>query len=384
MSRVYRLFQIHEALSRGEPPLDAHDWGQVFDVNVRTILRDMAFLKNELKAPVIFDPRLRGYRYEQTKKELMSEVKTKKWARLLTLIHRICAEPGKTAKELAEATGRTERTIFRDIRELEDSGLPIYNDNGYRFAADAFLPNLNLSPTELFSLFVAVRLLESQNGGDLGAEARRALEKFLRTTSETKRPDLGTLRDSIQVKESEEETGAGMLAPMQEALSSGRQLELSYQGMKDDAPKKRLLDPMGLFCFRQVWYLHAYDHERKALRNYRLSRVSDARLTERQVLHEARLELDEASYHKWDVEGDEKKVLVRIRVTPALARWLEENPAHPSQVSNEDEVHYKVSNPVAMARWVTSLYGLEVLEPDSLRNELRRVSRELFEMYGDD
>ena len=311
----------------------------------------------------------------------MAEEKTSKWTRLLTLIHRIYAEPGRTAKELAEITGRTERTIFRDVRELEDAGFPIYNDGGYRFAADAFLPNLNLSPTELFSLFVAVRLLESQNGGELGAEARRALEKFLRTTSEQKRPDLGGLRENIQVKEVEEETGACLLSSMQRALISGKQLEIKYQGMKDEEARVRLLDPMGLFCFRQVWYLHAYDNERQALRNYRLSRILEARVTKEPVKQEAKLELDEAAYHKWDVEGD-SKCDVRIRVTPALARWLEENPAHPTQRIGNGEVCFQVSNPVAMARWVTSLYGLEVLEPLVLREELGKVSRELVELYG--
>ena len=381
MTRVHRLFQIHDSLSRGDPPRDAQGWGEVFGVNIRTILRDMAFLKKELNAPLIFDPSVRGYRYEQTKVTDMSEEKTSKWTRLLTLIHRIYAEPGRTAKELAEITGRTERTIFRDVRELEDAGFPIYNDGGYRFAADAFLPNLNLSPTELFSLFVAVRLLESQNGGELGAEARRALEKFLRTTSEQKRPDLGGLRECIQVKEVDEETGSGLLSSMQEALSSGCQLEISYQGMKDEEARVRTVDPMGIFCFRQVWYLHAFDHHRQALRNYRLSRIARARVTEAPVRHEPKLELDEAAYHKWDVEGD-CKCDVRIRVTPSLARWLAENPAHPSQRIENGEVCFHVSNPLAMARWVTSLYGLEVLEPVVLREELGKVSRELVELYG--
>jgi predicted DNA-binding transcriptional regulator YafY len=436
MNRVSRLFHIHEALSRSEPPLDAAAWGVIFGVNVRTVLRDMAFLKKELGAPVIFDPHSRGYKYEwtkcpptqipsriehrmhhsqsipcrsnmldiphsrrcsdsgapmpefataftsgDTKKELMPETKANKWTRLLTLIHRICAEPGKTAKELAKATGRTERTIFRDMQDLEKAGFPIYNDNGYRFAADAFLPNIGLAPTELFSLFVAVRLLESQDDAELGAEARRALEKILRATTEQKRPDLGNLRDSIHVTEVTEETGAGLLASMQEALSSGRQLEIEYRGMNDEQAKKRLLDPMGLFCFRQVWYLHGYDHDRQALRNFRLSRVSRAQLHNEPVRFEAKMELHDASYHKWDVEGEEKTE-VRIRITPSLARWLGENSAHPSQGINGDEVRYEVSNPVAMTRWVTSLYGLEVLEPRELRDELGRVSRELVELYG--
>lgn len=381
MNRASRLFAIHESLSRDEPPCDAHEWGELFGVNVRTVLRDMAFLKKELKAPVVFDPQLKGYRYGRTNRKSMPELKSSKWTRLLTLIHRICAEPGKTAKQLAEETGRTERTIFRDIKELEEAGFPIYNDNGYRFAADAFLPSLNLSPSELFSLFVAVRMLEAQDDHDLGDEARRGLEKILRATSERKRPDLGNMRDSIQVSEVTKETGVGLLGKMQGALSSGLQLELTYQGMEDNEARTRLVDPLGLFCYRQVWYLHAHDHGKDGLRNFRLSRISDARKTDQPVKHEAKLELDEASYHKWDVEGQQKQT-VRFRVTRSLARWLKENPPHPSQTFHDHVVTYQVSNPLEMTRWITSLYGLEVLEPDELREELRKVCLELFEIYG--
>src|SRR5690606_6756347 len=98
------------------------------------------------------------------------EDKPSKWTRLLTLIHRIYAQPGLTAKQLSEETGCHERTIFRDMKELEKAGFPLYNHNGYRFAADAFLPALNLSPAEVFSLFVAVLLLESRNMGELSQE----------------------------------------------------------------------------------------------------------------------------------------------------------------------------------------------------------------------
>jgi len=311
----------------------------------------------------------------------MSEQKQPKWPRLLTLIHRICAEPGKTAKELAEETGRTERTIFRDIQDLEKAGFPIYNENGYRFAADAFLPAFNLTPSEMFSLYVSVRLLESQDEAQFGAEGRRALEKLLRGMAEQKRTDIGTLRDSVQVSEVPEEFEASLLGDMQMALAQGRQIVIHYRGMKDDQAKPRYLDPMGLFCFRQVWYLHAFDHRREGLRNFRLSRIEKIAVTQEPVGHEARMEIGDASYHKWDTEGQAKRK-VRIRVTESLGRWLQENPAHPSQVLSGNEVTYEVANPIAMARWVTSLYGLEVLEPADLRAELFRISQELTELYA--
>lgn len=382
MKKVLRLFKLHDSLREGSRVLNARDWGQMFGVNVRTVLRDLAFLKEELEMPLIYDSQLKGYRYLDSNPQVMSDPKPSKWTRLLTLIHRITAEPGQTAKQLAEATGRNERTIFRDIRQLEDAGFPVYNDGGYRFATDAFLPAVNLTPSELYSLFIAVRFLESQSGGDLGAEGRQALEKLLRGTSENRRLDLGVLRDHVQVSELTEDTGMSLLLEMQQALGHGMQIEILYQGLKDEAALPRVLDPMGLFCFRQVWYLHAFDHGKQGLRNFRLSRIESVESLDEPVKNAAKMEIQEASYHRWDIEGDQSFEVV-LKVSDKLARWLEENPAHPSQALEGAEVRYRVTDLKAMARWIAGLYGLEVLEPAELRSELQALGSELCGVYGD-
>lgn len=381
MHKVARILKIHTSLSFAEPPRSAQQWSRVLGVNVRTVLRDLAFLRDELKAPVEFDPRLKGYKYSRANFDFMPENKLSKWTRLLTLIHKIYAEPGKTAKELGEISNCSERTIFRDLEELQQAGFPLYNDKGYRFAADAFLPALNLTPSELFALFVSVSLLDSNGGNELAAESRRGLEKLLRVTSENRRLNLGALGEMVQVTQVSEDTGASLLGDLQQALSQGRQLAIDYQGMKDDCPQERRLDPMGLFCFRQVWYLHAYDHERQGLRNFRLSRVSGVRVLSEPVKNEARLELEAASYHRWDLEGA-KKVEVVIKVSDSLCRWLEENPAHPSQRLVEGKAFYQVSDPQAMARWLMSLYGYEVLSPVELRTQLAELGKDLWDQYG--
>jgi hypothetical protein len=92
------------------------------------------------------------------------------------------------------------------------------------------------------------------------------------------------------------------------------------------------------------------------------------------------MEIQQASYHRWDIDGEEKQT-VTIKVTESLARWLEENPAHPTQQIDGELVTYRVTNPKAMARWVVGLYGLEVLEPPELRQALKEIAQELSALY---
>ena len=131
-----------------------------------------------------------------------------------------------------------------------------------------------------------------------------------------------------------------------------------------------------------MWYLHGHDHGCDGLRNFRLSRVERLEALSEPALREPKMELQQASYHRWDIEGTERQ-RVLLKVTPSLARWLRENPPHHSQVEDGEHISYQVSDPKALARWVLSLYGIEVLEPECLRQELALITKNLTELYGE-
>ncbi len=381
MNRTTRVLRLRAALLRGEPLLDAAGWGVELNADTRTIQRDLAYLRKHQGLEIVYNQELKGYRCEGHKQRPMQELKAKKWARLMGLIHRIAAQPGQSSKDLAETTRRSERTIFRDLRELENLGFPLYNDDGYRFAADAFFPTLGLQPRELLALFTGARMLESVAGAELASDARLALEKLLRATSEEKRPDLGGLRNTLQVDGLPEDTGIDLLLELQAVIGNGHQIRLSYQGIQDGAAQDRFVDPMGLFGFRQVWYLRAYDHGRAGFRSYRLSRIQNWEQLETKVAHAAQMDLQDAVYHRWDIDENET-VTIELSVSESLSRWLKENPPHPSQQISADRVTYEVSDLAAVARWVASLHGVEVLQPLSLRQEMGRLAEGLLERYA--
>jgi DeoR/GlpR family transcriptional regulator of sugar metabolism len=70
-----------------------------------------------------------------------------KQARLLK-IWKLCRERRRSVGDLAEMCAVKERTIYRDIRALEDIGVSLAYDRGYYIAHEAPLPQLALTPTE--------------------------------------------------------------------------------------------------------------------------------------------------------------------------------------------------------------------------------------------
>ncbi len=381
MTRTSRIFELRRALLRQDQILDAAGWAAEFRVDARTILRDIEYLKQHEGLEITYDPRRKGYRTRRKNTVAMRETKDSKWARLLGLIHRIAAEPGLTNKQLADATGRSARTIFRDLEELQNVGIPLYNDNGYRFAADAFLPAFNLQPGEVFALVLGVRLLEAQDSDELGDNARRALEKLTRATPEPKRQHLGEIRGALHVAEPSEDTGISMLLELQAVIGNGKQIRILYQGVKDSSAQWRTVDPMGLFGFRQVWYLRVFDLLRSDHRSFRLSRILDWEALESDVSQPARMELDDAVYHRWNVDGQPVHQ-VELKVSESLGRWLAENPPHPSQTLDGDRATYQITDLPAVARWVASLYGLEVVGPPELRQQMSQMAQQMAQLYA--
>lgn len=69
-----------------------------------------------------------------------------------------------TAGLLAERLGVSERTIYRDIRDLSLSGVPVEGEagSGYRLLAGYDLPPLMLTTQESEALMAAIRLLQTR------------------------------------------------------------------------------------------------------------------------------------------------------------------------------------------------------------------------------
>jgi predicted DNA-binding transcriptional regulator YafY len=127
-----------------------------------------------------------------------------------------------TARWLAQRLELSERTIYRDIAQLQAQGVPIEGEAGvgYRLAAGYTLPPLMFSATEAKALVACARLAQARLDPELAAAAEYALHKIVGvlppgvraqadslalhapagTVSEATRQQLQTLRQAIEAK----------------------------------------------------------------------------------------------------------------------------------------------------------------------------------------
>lgn len=88
---------------------------------------------------------------------------TRRADRLFQIVQILRGRRLTTAAHLAERLGVSERTVYRDIRDLSLSGVPVEGEagSGYRLMSGFDLPPLMLTNKESEALMVAIRLLKT-------------------------------------------------------------------------------------------------------------------------------------------------------------------------------------------------------------------------------
>jgi predicted DNA-binding transcriptional regulator YafY len=100
-----------------------------------------------------------------------------------------------TAQQLADWLHVSLRTVYRDVQDLQLSGVPIEGEPGigYRLSRSASLPPLTFTAEELTALAAGARMLESWGGESMAAGARGALAKIASAMPADKRATIDRL-----------------------------------------------------------------------------------------------------------------------------------------------------------------------------------------------
>ncbi len=197
--------------------------------------------------------------------------------RLFHLIQLIRGRRLTTAAFLAERLEVSERTIYRDVADLQHQGVPIEGEAGvgYRLGAGFDLPPMMFTQDEAKALVASVRLAQAWLDPALAHGAQDALGKILSVLPAEARAAAESLALYAP--------STGLAAPAQRTLQSLREavqarckLYINYRDLADKT-SERTLRPLGCFYWGKVWTLAAWCEQRQDFRNFRVDRISYVR-----------------------------------------------------------------------------------------------------------
>lgn len=182
-----------------------------------------------------------------------------------------------TAAELAAALEVSERTVYRDMRELMVSGMPVEGEAGvgYVLRASLDLPPLTFTRAEVEALVVGARLVRAWSGGELATAAAQALDKITAALPDPGR--TGPVAESLLfVPGAMAAEVSRQMDTVRTALNGRRKLAFAY---RDGAERtsERTVWPLGLFFWGKVWTLAAWCELRQDFRHFRIDRMSVVR-----------------------------------------------------------------------------------------------------------
>ena len=182
-----------------------------------------------------------------------------------------------TASKLAEELEVTPRTIYRDIADLQGSGVPIEGEAGVGYVMDEGydLPPLMFTSDEIVALVAGARLVKAFGGAAMARGAEEALVKIdaiLPDAERAKARAVGVHAMGYGIPQAFRER----LDQIEAAVEARNRLTFDYAD-KAGAASSRTVRPLGIFFWGRVWTCVAWCELRQDFRVFRVDRMNGMR-----------------------------------------------------------------------------------------------------------
>lgn len=201
---------------------------------------------------------------------------TSRLSRLTAIITLLQTKRILTATEISKKFGVSIRTIYRDIRALEDAGIPIFTEEGrgYSLVDDYRMPPVMFTEAEANALITAEQLILKNKDASFVKEYTDAVNKvkaILRSTTKDK-AELLSKRIVFRQNTRQDRT-SNYLSSLQMALTNFNLVEITYYSPENEQNATRSIEPFAIYSTQENWLLIAWCRLRKDFRAFRLDRI---------------------------------------------------------------------------------------------------------------
>lgn len=294
------------------------------------------------------------------------------------------------ASEIAERFEISLRTVYRDIRALEASGVPIGAEAGvgYFLMENYKLPPVMFTKEEASALLFGEKLVEKLSDIQMKADFCSALTKIKAILNPEEKDRLEKLHSRISVLNYTSTNGNFnrlFLSEIQQALVSKQVLEIDYQAGYGAPATKRVVEPIGLCNYSRRWHLFAWCRLRSEYRDFRLDRILNLRLSQDTFKGKQHISMDEF-IRQMNVISDSANISLTIKTE--RIRFIDESKywygfVEEEKIDNRTSLLRFSNNELrGFATWIISSGSYaKVEEPIELREILDQYVSGIIENY---
>ncbi len=292
--------------------------------------------------------------------------------RLLAIVLELQAKGWQRAEDLAARFETSRRTIYRDMQALSESGVPLVSapGQGYALVEGYFLPPLTFSADEALILTLGGGFMAQNFDAEYQQAAQSAVSKIEAVLSNDLRVDVDYLRRSLRFIVPGPTDDPELLRQIRRAVIARRVVRFTYHARDGESAVEttRDADPYALVSYDNHWYMVAYCHLRRDIRNFRIDRMEAVEVLRRAFARPP-------DYDVQQRRPDIRNLTVRVLFDAEVARWVEEDRSYYTETVQPRPdgllVTLKVLREDDVFRWLLGWGArVRVLEPESLRQRL--------------
>jgi predicted DNA-binding transcriptional regulator YafY len=208
---------------------------------------------------------------------MMTDNDTSRLSRLTAILTQLQSKRLLTSTELSKKFEVSVRTIYRDVKALQASGVPIYAEEGkgYSLMEGYRLPPVMFTESEANALITAEQLVLKNNDVSLIENYQNAITKIKSVLKYETKDKVELLSNRIYSWQSEEKsTAKSPLTTLQLAITHFNLSLIEYQSVQNEAITTRTIEPFALYnTAGETWLLVAWCRLRKDFRTFRVDKI---------------------------------------------------------------------------------------------------------------
>ena len=197
-------------------------------------------------------------------------------SRLISMLTLLKSKRLLTATELAKKYDISVRTVYRDIRKLEEAGIPVYSieGRGYSLVDNYTVAPVQFTEKQANALITAQHIVNQSKDSSFVGDFNEALIKIKSVFRTSIQEKSELLSNKIHVFNWDiEEFASDALSEIQLAITNFNFVEINYQKLNETAISFRKIEPCAMYSTNNKWIIIAWCHLRKDFRAFRVDRI---------------------------------------------------------------------------------------------------------------
>jgi predicted DNA-binding transcriptional regulator YafY len=281
------------------------------------------------------------------------------------------------AQEIADRFEISLRTVYRDMKTLEEAGIPIIGEAGVGYSImDGYrLPPVMFTKQEATAFLTAEKFVEKLTDTSTANHYRSAMFKVRAVLKSQEKDMLESMDGNIEVFKGHHNMPMADNDHIQTILNSiaGKKvLTIEYFAHHSQEITRREIEPVGIFFLETFWHLIAYCRLRDDYRDFRIDRIRQLQFGDK------KFENQHPTLKTYIAQTAREKHLetVIIRVEQAVYPMLSQQKYYSGFFSEHEvdgmvEMTFLSSSVEMFARWLV-MFGdsAEIIAPDILRERV--------------